>query len=281
MECPLPGVYEGVPAHIYHSWEAVSSTILKGYAELPAKAREPWQPTDDAAVGSGIHAYSLQGMMGLKEECVLATVRLGRSVKDLEAKSRLAELNPGKTILPAFYGTPAPGQPIIDILKGVDKELHKHIKIGPVLRSPNTKKELSIVWNDIDTGIRCKARLDIWDQDNKIIWDLKKTRSINGFKWQITDLHYDIQAGFYTEGACQAGLPAVGFGFIPIEAFPPYQVAIGLRNKDRLAEDRYEAKRLMSLLIESYQKDFWPTFPPPIEIYSWDQLTPDDLVLEY
>lgn len=276
--CPPPGIYYDVPAVVYHSWPAISSSFLKSYVENPSTSREPFKPGDDANVGSGIHAYSLQGEKGLLTECLVAPSSCaGKSAAALKEKDELIKANPDKTILPPFYGSPAPGLPVMDVLRGVDNSLQTHPKIGPVLK--NSQKEVSLIWIDEDSGCICKARLDIWD--GRIIWDLKKARSISGFPWQMKDLHYDIQAGFYTEGAIACGLPVVAFGFIPCEAFPPYQVQCGYLDPDKLEAARGEARRLVGLVKESHMNDYWPNFPPPVHIMSWGELTPDDLVQIY
>jgi hypothetical protein len=278
IECPPPGVYYDIPAHVYHSWAAVSSTLLKGYAELPSTARIPYDPKDDANVGSGLHAYCLQGQAGLDAECHFGP-KFGKSEADKKARAALQAEHPSKTVLPAFYGSPAPGEPIMDILQGVDKSLQAHLKIGPVLRG--SRKEVSLVWIDEDSACLCKARLDIWEAAEQTIWDLKKCRSISGFQWQIKDLFYGVQAGHYFNGAIACGLPAVAFGFIPCEAFPPYQVACGYVDPEKLDRERVNARRIIGLVKQSQLTGNWPNFPIPDHIFNLNDITPDDLVQVY
>lgn len=275
-ECPAPGVYYGIPAATYHSWPAISSTLLKSYASLPSTCRTPFVPGDDANVGSGLHAYCLQGKDGLDAECHFGPA-FGKGKADVAARLELEASHPFKTVLPFSYGSPAPGVPIMDVLQGVDDSLRAHPKVGPVLA--NSEKEVSVVWIDEGTGCICKARFDIWD--GSILWDLKKTRSIGSFQWQMKDLHYFTQAGFYYDGALACRLPAVGFGFIPVEATPPYECACGYVEPDKLEAARVDARRLIGLVKESQLQNYWPNFPPPLHIYSWADLTPDDLVNIY
>ena len=273
---PVPGVYYNIPNHDYHSWPYVSSTLLKAYDKLPSTCRIPFMPGDDANVGSGVHAFVLEGQKGLGEQCILGPA-YGKGKADMAAREALQAENPGKVILPAFYGSPAPGQPIMDVLNGVNDSLRNHPKIGPVLA--NSEKEVSLVWIDECSGLTCKARLDIWD--GQIIWDLKKVRSISGFPFQMKELGYHIQAGFYYEGAKSCGLEAVAFGFIPVEAFPPYQAACGYVDPDRLEAARANAKRLVGLVKESQLTDVWPNYRIPEHIFSLADIVPDDLVAVY
>lgn len=286
VECPPPGVYYNVPAHIYHRWGCIASTFLKGYASLPSTCREPWVPGDDGAVGSAIHAYSLQGAACLAEECfILPPECEGTSKAAKQLRAELEVCHPSKCLLPHRYGPGAAEKkvPIMEILDGVDASLHAHPKIGPVLK--RAKKEVSLVWIDAGTGLTCKARLDIWDEECLTIWDLKKTRKgLKAFSYQINDLFYRLQAGHYFNGAVACGLNPVVFGFVPVEASPPYQVGCGyiqLEPINKLEEAAYDAQRMIGLLKESIASDYWPNFPPPGHIYSWEDMTPDDLVTIY
>lgn len=276
VECPSPGVYYGIPAHEYHRWPAISSTLLKAYDELPSTARIPFEPGEDANVGSGIHAYSLQGLGGFELECILGP-DLGKGKKDKETKAILQAQYPNKVILPAFHGSPAPGWQIMDVIRGVDNSLRIHPKIGPVLK--DSHKEVSLVWLDEESGCTCKARLDIWD--GSVIWDLKKSRSISSFQWQMKDLGYYIQAGFYYDGALACKLPAAAFGFIPCESFPPYQVDCGYCDPDKLEAARTNARRLIGLVKQSQLTGNWPNYRIPEHIYNLDDIQPDDLVKIY
>ena len=276
VECPAPGIYYDVPAAVYHSWPAISSTLLKAYAKLPSTARIPYVPGDDANTGSGIHAFSLQGPVGLAEECfILPSICEGKSQAAIKAREEYATCYPGKALLPPVYGPEK--VPIMDVLQGVDDSLNAHPKIGPILKE--SRKEVSVVWIDIDTDCICKARLDIWD--GSIIWDIKKCRSIDSFQWQIKDLFYGIQAGHYINGAIACGLPAVAFGFVPCEAFPPYQVTCGYLDPDKLAVEQNNARRIIGLVKQSQLTGNWPNFKVPEHIYNLDDIQPDDLVQIY
>lgn len=273
VECPPPGVYYDIPAQVYHSWSAVSSTLLKNYAKRPSTSRTPYEPGDDANMGSGIHAYTLQGQAGLEVECLIMPMECdGRSKSAHAAREICQDRNPGKVLLPPVYGPLK--IPAMEVIKGVDGSLRLHPKIGPILR--NSQKEVSLVWIDKETQVLCKARLDIWD--GAVIWDLKKTRSLAGFGWQMKDLHYDVQAGFYYEGAVACGLPVVGFGFIPVEAVPPYEATIGYADPEKMDERRMNALRLLGLVKQSKLTDRWPNYQIPAHVFDLDDLTPDDLV---
>ena len=269
-----PGVYYDLPAHEYHSLPYISSTLIKRYAANTSTAREPYTPGDDANVGSGIHCWSLQGQAGLDAECILGP-KFGKSAADVAEKAAIIKANPTKSILPAFYGSPAPGLPIMDVLRGVDASLRAHPKVGPILE--RSRKEVSLIWVDPDSECKMKARLDILD--GRILWDLKKCRKISGLKWEMDGgLNYRLQAALYLDAAEACGLDPVAFGFIACEAFPPYEVRPFYSDPDKTETARAEVKRLIGLIKQSVCEDYWPNFPPPPGIYDWNDLTPDDTI---
>ena len=273
--CPPPGVYRNIPAHIYHAWDAIGSTTLKAYAEYPAKCLDPFTGSDDSAIGSGVHAYTLQGETGLTEECfILPPECEGRGKAAVAARTAYAAAHPMKTLLPPRCGKNEESRiDMRETLEAIDTALRDHPKVGPVLR--DSEKELSLVWIDERTGRRCKARLDIWQARTRLPWDLKKTRDITRFQWHMRELFYHVQAGHYFNGAHACGLEPVGFGFIPFEAFPPYRVGFGyvqMDDPDRLAAARVEAERLIALYHQSQELNWWPTFQIPADVWDLDDI---------
>jgi hypothetical protein len=72
--------------------------------------------------------------------------------------------------------------------------------------------ELSIVWNDRETGLLCKGRIDKWAPAGSIVTDLKTCRDCQRFPGQIAERHYHRQGAMYLtasrhDGAvCRFGL---------------------------------------------------------------------------
>lgn len=276
VECPGPGIHYDVPAHIYHQWGCVSSTLIKNFAKRPSTCRDKFIPSDDVNVGSGIHCYTLMGPENLETECIIGPA-FGKGKSDVAARQELIDTNPDKSILPPMYGSPAPGLPIMDVLSGVDSELRKHPKIGKVL--DNSEKEVSLVWVDPGSGVLCKARLDIWEGKELTIWDIKKCKSITSLKYEMdSGYRYRLQSAHYLNGATLCGLNPVAFGFIACEAFPPFECRPFYSDPDKTVAAQEEVCRLIGLIKQSISMDYWPNFPPPPNIYDWNDLTPDDTI---
>jgi hypothetical protein len=281
VECPAPGIYYDVPAHVYHRWGCISSTLLKGYANLPSTAREPYEAKDDANVGSGVHSYVLQGEAGLDAECFILSPECEGTSKDAKAERACQiESNPGKVPLPHRYGPgPAEGKPaIMDVLRSVERELLAHDKTREILK--DSQREVSLIWIDEKSGCTCKARLDLLCKD-PFFYDLKKTLELEKFRWQLRSLFYDIQLGHYYNGATANGIRLAGAGFLPCEAKAPFRVACGFLDIEKLKIASIEAVRLIGLVKQSQITGRWPNYRIPYHIQDLDDIQPNDLMEIY
>ena len=63
VECPSPGIYKDIPADTYFSWDAVSSTFIKAFADNPYKAKySPFKGSRYTEIGHECHSFSLEGV---------------------------------------------------------------------------------------------------------------------------------------------------------------------------------------------------------------------------
>lgn len=270
-----PGIHYNIQASIYHQLPYISSSFLKKFRVNPAAALIPTEPTDDMNLGSAIHAYSLEGPEAFAAEfAVMFESDLNKNTNAYKGlKAEFEAANIGKTILPAQFK----GVPTRDIICGVDASLKNHPLASQFLRSGN--QEVTLIWDDPETGARCKARLD-WHPGKSVLVDLKKTASVGKFARQIVDLCYDVQGGHYANGSDACGLKPDTFIFVAVEAAPPYPVKCGFLNPDWLKWAQAEASRLISLVQECRKVGF-PNFQIPSHICSLNQLTPTDLLEEF
>lgn len=233
VECPSPGIYKDIPAEVYFSWDAESSTFIKAFASNPYKAKfQPFKGTKYSEMGHSCHSLSLEG----------------------------------KT--PELY---------LDIAQDVDKSLRSHPVAKQILnRGCN---ELSLVWIDPGTGLKCKARLD--DYYEGVPSDLKTSNDITWFHRDIYKMNYHLQAGHYSNGLIANGLPVDYFCFLAAQTSKPFPVRTGFINPEKLQYARLEVERLLVLIKECKERNHWPNFKIPQHIMSLDQLTPSDLLEEW
>jgi hypothetical protein len=271
-----PGIYPGISEDTYHALPYVGSTTLKNYAKNPAGSLLPFTPTDDMNLGSAIHSYSLQGESHFAENfAIMFSSPLNKNTNEYKAlKADFVQHNDGKTILPeSYYKTPT-----MEIIKGVDAALRSHDVAGMFLKQGT--EELTLIWDDKDTGVRCKARID-FNPGRFLLVDLKKTANVLKFRNQMCDLYYDIQAGHYTNGARALGMKIDTFALIAVEAEPPYPVLTGYLSESWLSWACHEAHRQLSLYNESRTTGNWPNYQVPGHIFSLSQIVPDDLFVEF
>lgn len=134
----------------------------------------------------------------------------------------------------------------------------------------NGRAEVSIFWQDEETGEACRCRPDYWNQHN-IIVDLKTTQdaSPQGFAKSIANYRYHVQAAFYMQGVyAVTGKYPKGFVFIAIEKEPPYAVGVYALDENALALGRELFQRDLRTLHEAKQSQQWQAYNPKIETLS-------------
>lgn len=84
-------------------------------------------------------------------------------------------------------------------------------------------KEVSMFWENSETKIKCKGRLDGYYKDTNLIFDLKTTQDCINFKHSFFKFRYHIQAAFYLDAIqIVTGELPTAFIIFAIEKEPPY-----------------------------------------------------------
>lgn len=136
----------------------------------------------------------------------------------------------------------------------------------------NSKNQLVVVWKDERSGVKCKARLDGWNESLSVAYDLKTSRNVCAFRKSLYDFGYHRQAAFYTQALNAAGLSPHSFCFIVVDKTPPHGVMV-FRMKD---EDLFLAwqscQKLLSTYAECMRTNRWDGYPDliqDIELADW------------
>ena len=271
-----PGIYYDIPASDYHALPYISSTFLKKFRDNPASALIETEVTEDMLVGQAVHSFSLEGLDAFNREfVVMFSSDLNKNTNEYKRQKGEFELaNMGKTILPALYKK----VPMMEVLKGVDASLREHPVTGLFLKQG--MQEVTLIWDDEETGLRCKARLD-WSPGKRMLVDLKKCADVAKFRNQIVSMNYDVQGGWYTYGAIACGMDPDTFVFAAVEAEPPYAVKCGYLSPEWLAWAQDEAKRLLRLVAECRHLNRFPNYEIPPHICSLEQMCSHDLLEEF
>lgn len=215
---PQPGIYYGVPFREYSAWNCFSKSMvshaLKSGAHLDYYIHGPRTETTSIAMGSLADCLILEPELFDK----MYVARPDTYTNDKgEVKKWNANAKACKTVLAEFGES---GRTVIsnaDYAKALDLRdaVLAHPVAGPAISAG--KKQVSLVWDDTETGVRCKGRLDL-DCDS-IIYDLKTTRdaSMEAFSRDIGNLGYHVQAGAYLQGLTNLGKSPDEFRFIAVE----------------------------------------------------------------
>jgi len=142
------------------------------------------------------------------------------------------------------------------------------------------KYQVTIIWDDPQTGIRCKGRLDILGDDRAI--DLKCTEQIepDKFRRTATNLRYHVQAAMYLMGLhCidKGDYPELGdwpfpFSFICAETVAPFDVVLYDMQVDSLMAGRHVFEYAVQIYVDCKLSNKWPgisNFAEPLEISQW------------
>ncbi len=137
--------------------------------------------------------------------------------------------------------------------------------------------EQTIKWEDPETDAPCKCRQDWWNDDARLIVDLKSTEdaSDEGFAKSSFKYRYHVQGAFYLDGATANGLNPEGFVFIAVEKTPPYLVNIFYLPPDVKDFGTRVYKNDIFTYMECRKTNQWPGYDQrikPLNLPSWVKL---------
>lgn len=268
---PGPGFYRGVPPEEYHRWRAASNSSLTHLMRSPAHMaayRQDYKETPAMVLGRAIHAAVLEPEQ-FDTDHIKIPSDLNRRTN--EGKELYAELSDQYEVL-----TAEDYDRCIRIREAVHaSECSRNLIVG------TGDVELSLIWIDKATGVKCKARWDRHSPDiaGGAIVDLKTTKdaSIREFEKTIFYYGYHRQAAMYLMCAKALDLPVRHYSIIAVEKEPPYGV-----QPYRITEGTVEAgEDLIRALLKKYDKCMkakeFPGYPDKVRDitvpdYAWFQI---------
>ena len=228
-ETPGPGVYQNVSFAEYCAWDAVNNSslgpALKSGLHYRHAQDTPRPDTDAFKFGRLAHEGRLEPAAVLDKYAVIPDLTRDIVVKGEPArnpkatksyKERVAawrEENDGKEIVDQTEFDRMKG--VLDALWSDERCREWFASMGPV--------EVSILWNDPATGLRCKARIDKVVSDNLLV-DMKTSRDAADFEKAVLNYGYDRQAAFYLDGWRAATGHFAQFAFAVVESEAPHGV---------------------------------------------------------
>lgn len=225
----------------YLSWDYASASRLSRLARSPAHLRayldEPSKDTAALKAGRAIHAAVLEPHLfetayRAASQCVATTSKGAQCSRDGSWPVRGGAGSVCTQHAASFEVAP-------DVLTisladhatcvGIRTAIANHPTASGFFRLTG-ESELSVVWDDPETGVRCKGRWDRYVPEllDGTIMDVKTTRDArpHPFTREIVKYGYARQAALYLMGAKALGLPCEGYALLGVEKEPPFGLAL-------------------------------------------------------
>ncbi|MCP4540135.1 MAG: hypothetical protein GY832_23605 [Chloroflexi bacterium] len=225
---PKPGVYRGVPWGEYASWDCFSKSMvgaaLKSGAHLDHYIHRP-RTSGAMALGSLVDCLVLEPELYderyiIQPDTYTSTKTTGRSPNKVTTEVEKPWNLNSKVCRALAEEIAATGKAIVtnaDLEKATAIRTALMNNAEAALAITDSEKQVSFVWVDEKTGIKCKGRADLVNSDT--IDDLKTARdaSPEDFCRAIGKFLYHVQAAAYTEAWGQLTGEDKAFRFIVAE----------------------------------------------------------------
>lgn len=260
-----PGVYLDVPNDVYHADPVAGGSLSSTGARriippsCPAKfkhERDHGRPPK-AAFDFGHVAHRLVLGRGDTIEIIDADTYKTKAAQEARDTARAEGRVP---ILAKDYA----------IADEMADALRAHPQAGPLFTAGAGDPEVTLVWDDPDTGVRCRARLDWFPRQRRhrlIIPDYKTcpSASPDDLTSAVARFGYHQQSEFYLDGVRALGLAAdPAFVFVFQEKEPPYIVTVAQLDHDTIMSGRLRNQWARQVYRWCTDRDEWPPYCPDI-----------------
>lgn len=154
-------------------------------------------------------------------------------------------------------------------LRGMKESLSRNSAIWRLILA--CKKEQEIEWEDPETGIICKAKVDGSEEKTGTVIDLKTCldASFDSFRRTMFDNHYYIQSSHYANGLeATFGTPYERHIIIAIEKEPPYACGIYMLDEHTRSLARIICSKIYRLHADCLSNGYWPSYESVAETKS-------------
>lgn len=264
-----PGLHYGVPDEEYRQIPGLSSTGIKEMLKSPAHyqwARTHRRERIAFDVGHAAHAK----ILGVGLEAIPYPdehLTPSGNVSEKAATKQWAADQRAQGLVPI-----APDQ--LAAVDAMAEAVARHPLAGKLIGSGAGKPEVSLVWDDPDTGVRCKGRID-YLHDGPVAVDLKTARSADPrrFGSPAASYGYGEQAIHYLNGlTATRGDTGARFYQVLVETDAPHFVSVVELDETfrMLAAER--VRRAIDTYAECRRTGEWPAYPAlihPVAAPAW------------
>lgn len=237
-----PGIFPNLSWDEYLAIDAVSRSQLLRLFHSPAAFKHAEEREETLAMKGGTYTHMAVLEPERFESTVAVMPRFHGGMKDENAVEKGYD---GGREAKAEWLAEHEGLEVIegsvrDESLGIANAVHRCEAARVLLEGEREDSEVTVVWDDVAHGVRCKARLDrLFDNmtGGMTIVDLKRTHSVRPatfFNSTVPKMRLHIQDAFYTRGVQTIrGVtpdPIFGdgyaFAFVAFEPTPPHHAAV-------------------------------------------------------
>tara|TARA_R110000868_G_scaffold302646_6_gene563193 strand:- start:535 stop:1479 length:945 start_codon:yes stop_codon:yes gene_type:complete len=259
--------YEGIidiSIKEYHNCPGISRSAI---LEMKKSAYHYWhkyvnpmaiidkEETQALIFGNAFHTFCLEpNFFNLRYQFMPKIDR--RTKEGKEQYNKILASAEGKELLP---------EAIQAQISGMYKSLMSNDLAKDYIKNPSNLYEQSLFWRHEATGLLCKARPDIIQEN--ILIDLKTATNAQEhcFKNDLYKHGYHIQAAMQCEAyTAITGKKVESFIFIVVEKDAPYATAIYFLDEDAIQIGLNEFNRLMGKVKKCRDTNIWPSYEPKI-----------------
>lgn len=266
---PEPGIYYDIDPEEYFSWDLVSNSRLSLFHRSPAHFQHGFkEDTPSLRLGSLVHAGVLEPLAIIKRYVFMPDYsahpdnKTSSGERSFSAATKFVKQQQ-EAFRQLHHDKDVVTETEYNKMIGMSTALSQHEVAKNLLR--DGQAEVTIVWDDTETGARCKARLDFLRDDCFV--DVKTTADGSKFEKAIANYGYHRQAAFYQRGLEALTGKRMPCWIVPIESSAPFccraaevsEAAIDVGNEE-----------IDSLLLELMQCKASGVFPGYQSPESWD-----------
>lgn len=208
-----PGIYFDISNDDYHAGDGVSKSQLDMLAKSPAllqwvkEAPEDEEKKSALDMGTALHCLLLEPDEFDKRFIIAPPFNRRTTQGKADEEAFLQEVaDKGATVMTAEEGRK---------LRLMRESAMAHPVARWLLETPG-RCEVSMYWNDEDTGELCRIRPDKWLPDHKVIVDVKKVADMDRFARHVDEFRYHVQDAMYREGALRTTGEQHSFVFLAV-----------------------------------------------------------------
>lgn len=268
---PSPSFYS-IEADTYHALPFVSAhDSIQLVTENPAQ----WKfdkanrsaPTPAMRLGEQVHCAILQPEEFVTRYFETLERPAGIDGRTKEGKAKLAEWRDVEAAhLDANKGRKPISHSDMETIRGMVKGFNEY-PLAKITRSETFMVETMFLFDDPDTGVRCRGLMDGFDYEKRVIVEYKtiEKATTKAIQNTIKNFMYDVQCAMYVYAVEQLTGKAPQFVWLFQEKRQPHHVRAVKASFDHFRNGLNVVKRALEIHAECQLSGQWPAYGDKVE----------------